>query len=450
MQNKSPKVIFACKFTYGLNNLDNKAKTIFTDYTNYLKDDISHLTDYFSDKKKEIVGMIDYYSGMKQEKEVNLVLENGQYATVKQKIKLEHDLLKATENSNLWKGIVSFNNDWINQKIKIKDLEQIFAKEVLPKFFKKCGFVDEKKMRYCFSLHGNTDNLHIHFAFVETKPNCVNRDGKIFYRRKGQLSKEERDFLKNEMILAIERKSLVTPMITELNKEIDQLKKYFNPLEKNFILKDITNIRMEQKIIELGFLITEYRHNNGKKIKYGSIRNDDLGKRIKELTKEIKHYLFYNPSSGLYKQQEVVQKNIKRLNNYYDNLNKENHIETKVKNNELVLSKEKYVNSFIMNSIVNHALYKTNRLYNIVKSKSSKNKILLNDLLQELAFENAQKYSGKDVRFIILKNNLSGKELKEKYQLNHEICLALKKVNAEMEEYAKDFHELFVTKDFKE
>ena len=79
----SPKVVFKCKFTYGLNNPDNYLKNKFN-YQEFLQKDINHLTDYFSDRKKEIVGMIDYYSGMKQETNVNLVLENGLYATRKQ------------------------------------------------------------------------------------------------------------------------------------------------------------------------------------------------------------------------------------------------------------------------------------------------------------------------------------------------------------------------------
>lgn len=448
-KNLTPKIVYTCRFTFGLNNPDNFIKDKMK-YKNYLKGESNRIIDYYKDKKKEIVGMIDYYMGSKQEQSVNLVLENGKYANKDDEIKLKNDIVKATEYSNLYKGVVSFDNDWINNTIEIRDLEKLIATEVMPKFLKYCGFKDMKKMRYFFSFHGNTKHLHFHMGFVELAPNHINRDGKVLYRRKGMISEDEKNFFKNELLVSIERKSVMKPLIMDLNTEIDSLKQYFKPNDKNFILKDINNIRLEEKIIKLGLLVNEYRDDKtSKKVKYGSIKNNEIGIKIKKLTKEIKNDIFSNKNSELYKQKSKVNADLKKLNDYYDYLNKANHIETKISNNKLVIEKEKYIDSYVLNAIVNHALFRTTKIQNIVKTKNTKDKITLDDLLQELAYEKSQMYKNKNVKLILLKNSFRGKNYIEKYKLNHEISKSIKNLNYEMEEYAREFHKLFVNKDYE-
>ena len=365
-------------------------------------------------------------------------------------VNFTYRFIKANENSNLWKGVISFDNEWLNQTITIKELENVMAKEVIPKFLKKCGFVDIKKMRYCFSIHGNTNHLHIHLAFTELKPNYMNRDGKINYRRLGMITKDEREFLLNQTVISLERKSIMKPLITNLNKDIDELKKYFNSKDKNFILKDIKNIKMEEKIIKLGYLINMYRDGNvGKKVKYGSIKNNEIGLEIKSLTNEIKKYLFDDKSSILYKEKSKVNNDLKKLNNYYLKINEQNHFEKNLKENKLVITKEKYIDSFISNAIVNHAMFRTNKIYNTLKTKNTENKITLDDLLQELSYEQYQRYKNKDLKLILLKNNLSGNTNYQKFIISQNVMKAVKNLNEEMEEYAKEFHELFVNKDYE-
>lgn len=444
---KTPRIIFKSKFTYGYNNPDNIAKKNLPKeeyYKEQLTQNILNMTDYYANQEKRVVSMISYYMGSRQEQNVNMVLENGKYATEKDVKKLEKDFIKATDNSNLWQGILSFDNDWLNQKIEIKELEQLIAKEVLPKFLKKCGFEDMKKMRYCFSLHGNTDNIHIHFAFVELAPNYRNRDGKLMYRRKGQLTEEEKNFIKNETLIAIERKTLVTPKIIELNQDIEHLKTFFNPKEKNFILRDSQNLLLEEKIIRLGLLVQQYRGlDKSKKVKYGSIKDNVIGKEIKRLTKDIRKSLFQDKTSELYHGQEEVKESLKKLNDLYKKLNEENHIETKVKNNELVLTKKKYIDSYVMNSIINHALFRTNQIQNIVKTRSTKEKITVDDLLQEVAYQNAKKLSQENIKVQILDNYFYNSDMKNRYKYNYEMKRAVKHINDEMEQSIKDFHELF-------
>ena len=442
----SPKVIYKGKYTYGLSNpLNHNSKD-----TKKIKTDINNMIDYYADKNKEVVGMIDYYMGSKQDNKLNLIMENGKYATSKDVEKIKKQFIKANENSNLWKGVISFDNEWLNQTVTIKELENVMAKEVIPKFLKKCGFVDMKKMRYCFSIHGNTNHLHIHLAFTELKPNYMNRDGKINYRRLGMITKDEREYLLNQTVISLERKSIMNPLITTLNKDVEELKKYFNSNDKNFILKDIKNIKMEEKIIRLGYLINMYRDGNiGKKVKYGSIKDNEIGMEIKNLTNEVKKYLFNDRSSILYKEKSKVDNDLKKLNNYYLKINEQNHFEKNLKENKLVITKEKYVDSFISNAIVNHAMFRTNKIYNTLKTKNTESKITLDDLLQELSFEQYQKYKTKNLKLMILKNNLSGNTNYQKFIISNNVMRTVKNLNDEMEEYAKEFHNLFVNKDYE-
>lgn len=448
MEKSSPKVIFTCKFRLGVNNPDNHFKT--SGYRKVISKDIRQMTNYYKNKEKEVIGMIDYYTGSKQDNVVNLVLENGKYATLDEQEKIKKDFIKATEYSNLYKGVISFDNDWIYQNINIRDLEKTLATDIIPKFLKQCGFQDMKKMRYCFSFHGNTKHLHLHLAFAETAPNYKCKNGKIAYRRIGIINEEEKKFMKNEILMSVERQSIYKPMIIDLNKSIDELKMYFNPKDRNFILKDINEIKLEEKIIKLGFLLDRYRNDKtSKKIKYGSIKDNELGIEIKKLTSDIKNDLFKNKNSELYKQKSKVNADLKKLNDYYDYLNKANHIETKILNNKLVIEKEKYIDSYVLNAIVNHALFRTTKIRNIVKTKNTKDKITLDDLLQELAYEKSQMYKNKNVKLILLKNSFRGKNYIEKYKLNHEISKSIKNLNYEMEEYAREFRKLFVNKDYE-
>lgn len=448
MAKNSPKVIFTCKFRLGVNNPDNHFKT--SGYRKVISKDIRQMTNYYKNKEKEVIGMIDYYTGSKQHNVVNLVLENGEYATEEEQEKIKKDFIKATEYSNLYKGVISFDNNWIYQNINIRDLEKTLATDIIPKFLKQCGFQDMKKMRYCFSFHGNTKHLHLHLAFAETAPNYKCKNGKIAYRRIGIINEEEKNFMKNEILMSVERQSIYKPMIIGLNKSIDELKMYFNPKDRNYILKDINEIRLEEKIIRLGFLLDKYRNEKtSKKVKYGSIKDNELGIEIKKLTSDIKNDLFKNKNSELYKQKSKVNADLKKLNDYYDYLNKANHIETKISNNKLVIEKEKYIDSYVLNAIVNHALFRTTKIQNIVKTKNTKDKITLDDLLQELAYEKSQMYKNKNVKLILLKNSFRGKNYIEKYKLNHEISKSIKNLNYEMEEYAREFHKLFVNKDYE-
>jgi len=447
MNKKSPKVVFKSKYCLALNSRDNKNKS-----SNYKEDrlkDVDDMVDYFSNEKKKTVGMFEYYIGHTRKENYNLILEDGSNATKKDIARIKTEYKKYIENSNLWKGILSFKREYLDENIDIKTLEQKIAKEVMPQFLKYCGFKDIKNMSYVFSIHTNRKHQpHIHFAFIEKKPNFICANNKLGYRRKGKISIDEQNYLKRLVELAIEREKYYTPLLKKTNEDINYLKSYFNPKERNFTLRNVNEIYIEEDILKLGELIKQYREQNNqtsKKVKYNSIKNNELGKEIKSLTKEIKKYLFNDDTSILYASRKDINKDLENLNNYFDELNKNNNIEELTSDNSIVNKKEEYIDNYIYNSIVNHSLYKYEHISMIVKNKNNIDKITIEDLIQEVAYQNSKrnKYNDKQRRKLVLDNYFKGNSSISKFPSKHQMEKALKNINYEMEKASQEFSKLF-------
>lgn len=447
MNKKSPKVVFKSKYCLALNSRDNKNKS-----SNYKKDrlkDVDDMVDYFSNEKKKTVGMFEYYMGHTRKENYNLILEDGSNATKKDIARIKTEYKKYIENSNLWKGILSFKREYLDENIDIKTLEQKIANEVMPQFLKYCGFKDIKNISYVFSIHTNRKHQpHIHFAFIEKKPNFICANNKLGYRRKGKISIDEQNYLKRLVELAIEREKYYTPLLKKTNEDIDYLKSYFNPKERNFTLRNVNEIYIEEDILKLGELIKQYREQNNqtsKKVKYNSIKNNELGKEIKSLTKEIKKYLFNDDTSILYASRKDINKDLENLNNYFDELNKNNNIEELTSDNSIVNKKEEYIDNYIYNSIVNHSLYKYEHISMIVKNKNNIDKITIDDLIQEVAYQNSKrnKYNDKQRRKLVLDNYFKGNSSISKFPSKHQMEKALKNINYEMEKASQEFSKLF-------
>ena len=447
MNKKSPNVVFKSKYCLALNCRDNKNKVL-----NYKEDrlkDVDDMVDYFSNEKKKTVGMFEYYMGHTRKENYNLILEDGSNATKKDIARIKTEYKKYIENSNLWKGILSFKREYLDENIDIKTLEQKIAKEVMPQFLKYCGFKDIKNMSYVFSIHTNRKHQpHIHFAFIEKKPNFICANNKMGYRRTGKISINEQNYLKRLVELAIEREKYYTPLLKKTNEDIDYLKSYFDPKERNFTLRNINEIYVEEDILKLGELVKQYREQNNhtsKKVKYNSIKNNELGKEIKSLTRQIKKYLFNDDTSILYASRKDINKDLDNLNNYFDQLNKNNNIEELIVNNSIVNRKEEYIDNYIYNSIVNHSLYKYEHISMIKKNKNSDDEITIEDLIQEVAYQNSKrnKYNDKQRRKLVLDNYFKGNNSITKFPNKYKLEKALKHINYEMEKASQEFSKLF-------
>lgn len=430
---KSPKVIFNSIFTLALNNPDSK-------YKNHSKSikRVQKMYDYYTNEEKRAMSMYDYYTGkLTKENTMNLIKEDGSFATEKEVQKRKKLAVNYLENSNLWQGVLSFNNDYLNENIDIHKLEKELATNILPKFFKRCGFKDTNKMFYQLALHTDTDNLHFHFSFMEKEPNYIYHKNKIGYRRSGELSQNEIDFLKSQVVHTIEKEKIYTPLLKETNKEIEELKKYFSPKEKNYLLRDKKDLILEEKILRLGQLLYKERYDNDSKIKYGSIKN----KEIINLTKDIKNYLFSKNNDNFKLEYNNFKGSLNKINNYFYKINEDNNIKDIVVDTTLTDSKNKYIDNYIYNAIVNYSNY------NYKKESKNVTKIKENDIIQEIIL----KYyldNKKQTRKDILKTYFTNTNSKQKFKNKQEIENAIRNINDEMDEAQKEFSKLFISNDY--
>ena len=425
---KSPKVIFNSIFTLALNNPDSK-------YKNHSKSikRVQKMYDYYTNEEKRAMSMYDYYTGkLTKENTMNLIKEDGSFATEKDVEKRKKLAVKYLENSNLWQGVLSFNNDYINENIDIHKLEKELATNILPKFFRKCGFKDTNKMFYQLALHTDTDNLHFHFSFMEKEPNYIYHKNKIGYRRSGELSQNEIDFLKSQVVHTIEKEKIYTPLLKETNKDIEELKKYFSPKERNYLLRDKKDLILEEKILRLGQLLYKERYDNDSKIKYGSIKD----KEIINLTKDIKNYLFSKNNDNFKLEYNNFKESLNKINNYFYKINEDNNIKDIVVDTTLTDSKNKYIDNYIYNAIVNYANY------NYKKESKNITKIKENDIIQEIILKHYLD-NKKQTRKNILKTYFTNTNSNQKFRNKQEIENAIKSINDEMDEAQKEFSKLF-------
>lgn len=430
---KSPKVIFNSIFTLALNNPDSK----FKNHNKSIKR-VQKMYDYYTNEEKRAMSMYDYYTGkLTKEDTMNLVIEDGTFATEKEVEKRKKLAVKYLDNSNLWQGVLSFNNDYLNENIDIHKLEKELATNILPKFFRKCGFKDTNKMFYQLALHTDTDNLHFHFSFMEKVPNYEYAKNKVGYRRTGELSQNEIDFLKAQVIHTIEKEKIYTPLLKETNKDIEELKKYFSPKEKNYLLRDKKDLILEEKILRLGQLLYKERYDNDFKIKYGSIKD----KEIINLTKDIKNYLFSKNNGNFKLEYNKFKESLNKINNYFYKINEDNNIKDIVVDTTLTDSKNKYIDNYIYNAIVNYANY------NYKKESKNITKIKENDIIQEIILKHYLD-NKKQARKDILKTYFTNTNFKQKFRNKREIENAIKSINDEMDEAQKEFSKLFISNDY--
>ena len=350
-------------------------------------------------------------------------MKNGEYATEEDMERLKKEYKDYFQNANLYRGIITFPKDYLDNSIEYSVLEQKLMKEIIPKFLKHCGFKDIDKMDYVAGFHTNTDHPHFHISFIEKEPNFIGSDNKIKYRRKGTFSKEEMNFMKNEVLHTIDRHREFTPLVIKSNKEIDDLKKYFNPKDRNYILRDKEDLILEENILKLGKMLDEKRNGKQGKIKFNSIYD----KEIKTLTKNIKKYLFKNKNSELYKKDKEFKESLNQINDYFLKLNKANNIKHFKYKSEYSLKKEEYVDNYIYNAIVNSAYYQYSKL------KNKKAVVDGNEIIQEAILKQYKK-NKKNSKYNILVNYLTNTTKESRFKNKHKIEQSIKKINEEMEE----------------
>lgn len=418
--NNTPKVVIMNMFTPSYKSLNNKYRTQQSVY-----DSTMNMFDYYSDNKKKAFFMLDYFSGkLSKNEEMNIMFENGEYATKGEIEKRKKQYARYIENSNINKLVISFPEGYLEESVDIKEFEKIMAKHIIPMFLKKCGYADIKNMSYQFSLHTDQDNLHFHLSFAEKKPNYKSYGKELKYRHAGKLTQKELGFLKNEIEHYIEKEKVFTPLLTKTNKKLDNLKKYFSPKDKNFLLRNKDDILLEDKIMRLGELLSNSRSDINQRVKYNSIKN----KEIRQLTNEIKKQIF-SKDSNFKEEYKGFKNTLKEINQYFISVAQINNID--IVDDSLVKSKNKYFDNYVMNAIVNHVYY-----------KSQHKNISENDIIREMIYKQ-YKQSKYNSKYDIVLNYLSNLSKSNQFKNKYEIKQAVKSINDELEEAQRDFDKLF-------
>lgn len=405
------KVIFIDHPYYAINNPSNNLRIYkknkkdewyyirckdLKQYRKELKKYICGFYEYSRDENKAQCSMLDYFMGSKKSDDVMTrnKMRREEMAMIKDGSFIKDDMVKNMqknwssylENSNVNLAVLSLYQDYVDENINIKDLQKELSTKIMPKFLKYCGYQNpEKNLEWVVSLHcDRKNNYHFHIAWIEKNKSYKFKNNKLGFRYKLKLDDKENNFMKRQISLSIERSKLYRPALIELNENIEYLQKYFNPKDRNFTLKNLSDLDLEEDIIRLGFLLTQIRNTDKKYIKYGSLPNDDVGKEIKLITKEIKTKLF-DEKKELQLSQSEIKDSVEKINDIFVDIDKRNNISNvgfeNAFDNKLIKDKLEKSNNYILNAIINHALYN----YNKKNTNKKTNKILLEDIINEIA-----------------------------------------------------------------
>lgn len=469
----SPKVVFIDNPFFAVNNKDNNfllykgrdknSKRIFkqcknkADYSiqakNYLFGNKGFMTYSRNEEKANITlekcnssNLFDYMMGGKKDisvmeinsmkREQMMMDKFGNFITDSEANKKNFYWSKLFDKSNIHLSVLSFNKDYVDENIGIDNLQKEITTKIMPMFLKQCGYQDPyKTMDWVVALHKAFDrnNYHFHIGFIEKKESYLGTDNKLHFKQRLNLNDKEMNFIKRQSILAIKRAKVFTPELIKLNKSFEEFKKYFNPKEKSFSLRNIKDIDLEYKILRLGYLLNQFRENNSKKVKYNSLPKNGIGKEIRLLTKDIKKDLFNNKDIQL--SQHEINKHIEKINNIFLKIDKDNLISNmgfeNAKDSKIIKDKLEKYDNYVLNAIVNNALYVFNNRF------SDKTNITINDLLDEavlLVYLNQKKENKKNH---ILKNSFNNN-----YQNKKALYKAFNRLKYQQDKVAEQFYEM--------
>lgn len=467
------KVIFIFHPYYAVNNPDNNLriykKNRITDkwyyiqcknkesYRRELKKYVLGFYDYSRDEKKSHSSMIGYFMGEKKSDDIMIqskmrreemaMLKDGTFIKDNMVEPMKKNWSNYLENSNTQLAVLSLYQDYVDENIDIKDLQKEISTSILPKLFNYCGYENPKEnLEWIVSLHTDRENnYHFHIAWIEKNKSYRYYNNKVGFKRRLKLSENENNFMKRQVSLAIERNKLYRPALIKVNGELEHLQKYFNPKDQNFTLKNISDLDLEEEIIRLGFLLSEVRDTNKRYIKYNSLPRNNTGNEIRTLTMDIKKKLFTS-FNKLELSKKEVNKSIEELNELFLDIDKRNNISNvgfeSAFDNKMIKDKLEKSDNYILNSIVNHALY--NYDYNKGKSNKKTDKITLNDVINETAIiiyrQNGNDYlkNRKKYRLKLLENYF----IHGKYRNYDKLSNALRRLSKDSNRAAEQFYEM--------
>lgn len=434
-------------------------------YRKEIKKYILGFYDYSRDEKKAKTSMFDYYMGSKKSEEVmeRNKMRREKMAMLKDGTFIKDDMVEGMkdswsnylEDSNVNLAVLSLYQDYVDENIAIDDLQKEVATKIMPTFLKYCGYQDpEKNLEWVVSLHCDRENnYHFHIAWIEKNKCYKLKNNKLGHRYKLKLDENENNFMKRQVSLSIERSKLYRPALIKINEDLQHLQSYFNPKDRNFTLKNISDLYLEEDIVRLGYLLTQVRDTDKKYIKYGSLPRNEIGKEIRILTNEIKDKLF-DSKNELKLSKNEVNDSIEKLNNIFLDIDKRNNISNagfeSAFDNKMIIDKLEKSDNYILNAIVNHALYNYNYGKNKTNKKSSK--ISLEDIISEVAIviykDKGNKNYLKNKKKFRLKT-LENYFIYGGYKNHDKVSNALRRLSRDSDDAANKFYEMLSDNEYE-
>ena len=153
--------------------------------------------------------------------------------------------------------VLSFYQNYIDENINIKELQKKNCNWCNTKnFFSYSGYeIQKKNLEWIVALHSDRENnYHFHISWIEKNKCYKNKNGKLEHRIRLKITDEERNFLKRQATLTIERKRLYTPTLIKLEKDFEELKSYFNSKDQKLHIKKCIRFRAwRKKLLDLVF-----------------------------------------------------------------------------------------------------------------------------------------------------------------------------------------------------
>ena len=216
---------------------------------------------------------------------------------------------------------------------------------------------------------------------------------------------------------------------------------------------DINDLDLEEEIVRLGYLLSEIRNTDKKYIKYNSLPRDEIGNEIRSLTNDIKKKIFQS-SNDIKLSKDEINKSIEKLNDIFLDIDKKNTISSigfeSDFDNKMIKDKLEKSDNYILNAIVNHALY--NYDYRKEKSIKKTNKITLNDVINGTAIiiylngGNKKFYKNRKVfRLKLLENYF----IYGGYKNHDKLSNALRRLSKDSDLAAKQFYEMLSDKEYE-
>lgn len=251
-------------------------------YIDYLDREEAVRNKYFEKYSYDFSDYKEYVDGYMNnpEKTTGIFTKEKDNLSFVEKLSLKNLFELAEYNgSNMWQTVISFDNGWLKEnglcdddynrfnETKIKE----YARSAMSELLKKEGF---ENAVWSAAIHYNTDNIHVHFAFVEPEPST--EVGKGRYRTFRNSGYSYQKGVINKTSLEAAKRNMVGNIISE-QSENEKINKLIRDTiigckrEKPIVDDENLKLKFEKLIDALPADMRKWKYGNKVMIRYHSI-----------------------------------------------------------------------------------------------------------------------------------------------------------------------------------